>query len=153
MLNDRTYLCNKFKKVDKKAILKRANEMNKNTLMEVLEIEYVDIGDDFVEARMPVTPKVHQPMGLLHGGANAALAESIGSLGSYVILNDPDLAVVGIEVNANHIKSVRDGFVLAKGKLIHKGKRTHVWEIKIHNESGDLLSICRLTNMVLSKKK
>jgi len=139
--------------VDKTAILRKANEMNKNTLMEVLEIEYTDIGNDFVEAKMPVTSKVHQPMGLLHGGANAALAESIGSLGSYVILNDPDLAVVGIEVNANHIKSVRDGYVFASGKLLHKGKKTHVWEIKIHNKSNDLLSICRLTNMILSKKK
>jgi len=153
MLNDRAYLRNKIKKVDKTAILKRANEMNKNTLMEVFEIEYTDIGADFVEAKMPVTPKVHQPMGLLHGGANAALAESIGSLGSYVILNDPDLAVVGIEVNANHIKSVRDGYVFARGNLLHKGSKTHVWEIKIHNKSGDLLSICRLTNMILSKKK
>lgn len=127
--------------------------MNKNTLMEVLEIEYTDIGEDYVEAKMPVTSKVHQPMGLLHGGANAALAESIGSLGSYVILNDQDLAVVGIEINANHIKSIRKGQVFARGNLIHKGKRTHVWEIKIHNADGELLSICRLTNMVLSKKK
>jgi len=126
--------------------------MNKNTLMEVLEIEYTDIGDDFVKAKMPVSPKVHQPMGLLHGGANAALAESVGSLGSYVILNDPDLAVVGIEVNANHIKSVRDGHVYADGRLLHKGKKTHVWEIKIHNKLGELLSVCRLTNMILSKK-
>ncbi len=119
--------------------------------METLNIEYTDIGSDFVKAKMPVTPKVHQPAGLLHGGANAALAESVGSLGSFVILNDPKIGVVGIEVNANHIKSIKSGYVYAEGSLLHAGKSTHVWEIKIKDGDGNLLSVCRLTNMIIRK--
>lgn len=120
--------------------------------METLEIEYTDIGSDYVVARMPVTARVHQPAGLLHGGANAALAESVGSLGSFVVLDDPDAGVVGIEINANHIRSVKSGFVIARGELIHQGRTTHVWEIKIRDESEKLLSICRMTNLILNKK-
>ncbi|MCA1762392.1 MAG: PaaI family thioesterase [Cryomorphaceae bacterium] len=137
--------------MNKSEILERANSMNKNTLMETLNIEYTDIGSDFVKAKMPVTPKVHQPAGLLHGGANAALAESVGSLGSFVILNDPKIGVVGIEVNANHIKSIKSGYVYAEGSLLHAGKSTHVWEIKIKDGDGNLLSVCRLTNMIIRK--
>lgn len=125
--------------------------MNKNTLMETLGIEYTDIGSDYVKAKMPVTPHVHQPAGLLHGGANAALAESVGSLGSFVLLNDPNIGVVGIEVNANHIKSVKSGFVYAHGIVLHAGKSTHVWEIKIRDSEDNLLSVCRLTNMIIRK--
>lgn len=146
------YLCAKFKNLDKTELLKRANASSRNTLMETLNIKYTDIGDDFVVAEMPVTPAVHQPAGLLHGGANAALAESVGSLGSFIILGDPEAGVVGIEVNANHIKSVRSGKVIARGEMLHKGRTTHVWEIKIRDESGTLLSVCRLTNLILSKK-
>lgn len=132
--------------------LKRANASSRNTLMETLNIEYTEIGDDYVVATMPVNSKVHQPAGLLHGGANAALAESVGSLGSYIMLNDSQAGVVGIEINANHIKSIKSGNVTARGELIHKGRSTHVWEIKIRDEAGNLLSICRLTNLILQKK-
>ena len=132
--------------------LKRANASSRDTLMETLNIKYTEIGDDFVVATMPVNNKVHQPAGLLHGGANAALAESVGSLGSFIMLNDTQAGVVGIEINANHIKSIRSGMVTARGELIHKGRTTHVWEIKIRDEAGNLLSICRLTNLILDKK-
>lgn len=135
----------------KEELLKHANARCKNTLMETLNITYTDIGEDYVVAQMPVTPTVHQPMGLLHGGANAALAESVGSLGSFVILNDPNVGVVGIEVNANHLRSVKSGMVTARGNLVHKGRSTHVWEIKITDEEGKLLCISRLTNMIIRK--
>jgi uncharacterized protein (TIGR00369 family) len=117
--------------------------------METLGISIVDLGDDFVEGTMTVGPKLHQPAGLLHGGANAVLAESLGSMGSIIMLNDPNTKVVGIEINANHLRSVRSGVVLGRAEIIHKGRRTHVWEINIRDEEGKLLSVCRLTNMII----
>jgi uncharacterized protein (TIGR00369 family) len=137
--------------VDKTTTLKRANEINKNTLMETLGIVFTDFGDDFVEATMPVNPRVHQPAGLLHGGATAALAESLGSLGSFIMVGDEAAGVVGIEINANHIRSIREGLVTARGTLLHKGRKTHVWDIKVTDEEGRLISVCRLTNMILPK--
>lgn len=121
--------------------------------METLGIRFVDFGEDFIEAVMPVNAKVHQPAGLLHGGANAALAESVGSCGSFIMLGDPDAGVVGIEINANHLRSITEGEVRARGVILHKGGRTHVWEIKIFDESERLLSVCRLTNMIIHREK
>lgn len=121
--------------------------------METLGIRFVDFGEDYLEAVMPVSAKVHQPAGLLHGGANAALAESVGSCGSFIMLADPNAGVVGIEINANHLRSVTDGEVRARGVILHKGGRTHVWEIKIYDADGRLLSVCRLTNMIIRPGK
>jgi len=137
--------------VDKREVLNLANRATKDTLMETLGIQFTDFGEDFVVATMPVTSKVHQPMGLLHGGATAALAESLGSTGSFIMLRDEGAGIVGIEVNANHLRSVREGVVTARGQLIHKGRRTHVWDIRVTDEEGKLISVCRLTNMVLAK--
>lgn len=146
------YLCAKIKILEKTELLERANASSRNTLMETLNIEYTDMGDDYVVATMPVNRRVHQPAGLLHGGANAALAESVGSLGSFILLGDPNAGVVGIEINANHIRSIKSGKVIARGELLHKGRTTHIWEIKIRDEAGNLLSVCRLTNLILQKK-
>ena len=121
--------------------------------METLGISIVDLGDDFVEGTMTVEPKLHQPAGLLHGGANVALAESLGSMGSFMTLNNPDAQVFGIEINANHLRSVRSGVVRGRAEIIHKGRRTHVWEIKIRDEAGKLLSVCRLTNMIIEPSR
>lgn len=132
-------------------LLEKANQFNKNTLMETLGIEYTAIGDDFIRAKMPVDHRTHQPMGLLHGGATAALAESMGSLGSYLMIDQEKQAVVGIEINANHLRSARKGFVFAEGKLIHKGKTLHVWDIKVWDEREKQIAICRLTNMIIPK--
>jgi uncharacterized protein (TIGR00369 family) len=137
--------------VDKNAIISKANKLSENTLMETLGIVFTDIGEDFLEATMPVNSGVHQPAGLLHGGATAALAESIGSCGSFIMMGDEAKGVVGIEVNANHIKSVREGMVTGRGRLLHKGKRTHVWDIRVIDEEDRLISVCRLTNMILLK--
>jgi len=131
--------------------LELANKLNKNTLMEQLGIEYTALSEGFIQAKMPVDHRTHQPMGLLHGGATAALAESMGSVGSYMMINQETEAVVGIEVNANHLRSARKGFVYAEGNLIHRGKTLHVWDIKVKDEREKVVSICRLTNMIIKK--
>nr|WP_299340862.1 PaaI family thioesterase [Allomuricauda sp.] len=136
----------------KEKILAICNQICKNTLMETLEIEYVDVGENFLTAKMPVNPRVHQPDGVLHGGASVALAESVGSAASYVFLDGKQFYVRGIEIAANHVKSIRDGFVYAKASIIHKGRTTQLWEIKITNDAGDLISNCKLTTIALPRK-
>ena len=135
-----------------KEILLKLNSMMKNTLMETLDIQFTDIGDDYLVATMPVNEKVYQPMGLLHGGASVALAESVGSTASHFFIDSKKFEVRGIEITANHLKSKRDGIVTATAKIIHKGKTTHLWEIRIVDEEGKLISLCKLTNIILSKK-
>lgn len=135
----------------KEKILKICNETSKNTLMETLEIDYIDVGEDFLLAKMPVTTKVHQPDGVLHGGAMVALAESVGSAASYIFLDASKFFVRGIEISANHVKSVKDGFVYAKAVILHKGRTTQLWEIKITNEADELISLCKLTTIALPR--
>lgn len=118
--------------------------------METLGIVYTDIGEDFIKATMPVNTKVHQPAGLLHGGASAALAESLGSAGSFILMRGK-ADVVGIEINANHIRSKKEGMVTATAQLLHKGRKSHIWDIRITDEEDKLISVCRLTNMILPK--
>lgn len=139
--------------MDKKTLLEKFNLRNKNTLMEVLDIEYVDIGDDYLTAKMPVTSRVHQPLGQLHGGATAALAETVGSAASNFFINTEDEYVNGIQLSINHIKSKREGFVFATARNIHKGRTTHLWEVKVVDEEDNLISICKITNVVLKKNK
>lgn len=138
---------------DKEKILHYCNEISKNTLMETLNIKYVDAGKDFLVATMPVNPSVHQPMGLLHGGATVALAESVGSAASFLFINPEVSEVRGIEISANHLKSKREGMVTATARIIHKGRSIHLWEIKIVDENESLISLCKLTTMVLPKRK
>jgi len=144
----KTTLMNEYKE----KILKICNETCKDTLMETLEIEYVDVGEDFLIAKMPVTKKVYQPDGVLHGGATVALAESVGSAASYIFLNAQEFYVRGIEVSANHLKSVSEGFVFAKATIIHKGRTTQLWEIRITDIADNLISICKLTTISLPKE-
>lgn len=143
-----------MKKMNKEQILHKLNSYNKNTLMESLEIDFVDVGveDEFLKVKMPVTSKVHQPFGILHGGASAALAETVGSAASLFFLNDSSKIIKGVELNINHLKSKREGEVYATARPIHKGKTTHLWEVKITDEEENLISICKLTNIVLDKK-
>jgi uncharacterized protein (TIGR00369 family) len=138
--------------MDKIKTLETLNSLNKNTLMQTLEIEFVDVGTDFVTAKMPVSSKVHQPYGILHGGATAALAETVGSCASALFIDTKTKIVKGIELSINHLKSKKDGFVYGVARSIHKGKTTHLWEIKIVDEKDNLISICKLTNIVLDKK-
>ena len=139
--------------MDKKQLLKNFNLRNKNTLMETLEIEYIDIGEDFLTAKMPVTSKVHQPYGQLHGGATAALAESVGSAASNFFIDSKTQYVNGIQLSINHIKAKREGTVFAKATNIHKGRTTHLLEVVITDEDHQLISVCNITNIVLSQKK
>lgn len=139
-------------KEHKEKILSICNASSKNTLMETLHIEYVDVGEDFLVARMPVNPRVHQPDGVLHGGAMVALAESVGSAASYIFLDAKQFFVRGIEISANHIKSIVSGYVFAKATFIHKGRTTQLWEIKITDEEDQLISVCKLTTIALPRK-
>ncbi len=136
---------------EKLAILEMFNKRCENTLMETLEIEYINYGDDFLVAQMPVNSKVHQPMGILHGGATAALAESVGSAASAFFIDNDKYIIKGIELSINHIKSIKEGLVTATAKIIHKGRTTHLWEVRVVNEDGKLISICKLTNIILEK--
>lgn len=138
---------------DKEKILQYCNHISKNTLMQTLNIVYTDVGEDFLVATMPVNPSVHQPMGLLHGGASVALAESVGSAASMLYVNSELSEVRGIEISANHLKAKRDGIVTATAKIVHKGRSIHLWEIRITDENNNLISLCKLTNMVLPKRK
>ena len=137
---------------DKEKILQLCNDWSKNTLMETLSITYTDAGEGFLVATMPVNSRVHQPMGLLHGGATVALAESVGSAASLMFINPERQEVRGIEISANHLKSKREGIVTATAKMIHKGASIHLWEIRIVDENDNLISLCKLTNMVLPRK-
>ena len=136
---------------NKESVLNQLNDVCKNTLMETLSIEYIDAGEDFLTAKMPVNSKVHQPAGILHGGATVALAESVGSAASRMVVQDGQ-QIRGIEIAANHLKSIKEGWVFATAKIVHKGRTTHLWEIRITDEKGQLISLCKLTNIVLSVK-
>ena len=139
--------------LDKDKILEYCNDFSKNTLMETLQIQFIDAGEGFLVAKMPVNASVHQPMGLLHGGASVALAESVGSAASHFFINAKEQEVRGIEISANHLKSIREGVVFGTARIIHKGRSLHLWEVKITDEAGNLISLCKLTNMVLTKEK
>ena len=133
-------------------VLERINGAGKNTLIETLGIEITEVGEDKIVATMPVTPKVHQPDGVLHGGATVALAETVGSIASFLSIDKDKQIVRGIEISANHLGSIREGLVIATAKPIHKGRTTHLWEIKIVDEQERLISMCKLTTIVLSKR-
>lgn len=135
-----------------KASLEIINQMSKNTLVEHLDIEVIEIGKDYIVGRMPVDHRTHQPMGLLHGGASVVLAETLGSIAATLTVNLEEQYCVGLDINANHIKSVKSGFVYGKTSAIHIGKKTQVWEIRITNEADELICISRLTMAVLDKK-
>lgn len=138
---------------DRDAIITMCNKYCENTLMSHLKIEFIDAGEGFLKAKMPVNSTVHQPMGLLHGGASVALAESVGSAASLMFVNTDHSEVRGIEISANHVKAKRDGIVFGTARIIHKGSSIHLWEIKITDEKDNLISLCKLTNMVLPRRK
>lgn len=134
----------------RQAPLEQINALSANTLMDVLDIKCTELGDDYLVVTMPVDKRTHQPMGLLHGGASAALIESIGSMGSALLIDLSKESPVGIEINANHIRGVKSGSVKAIGKIVHAGKRTHLWQVDIYDEtSGKLVCTGRLTIMII----
>jgi len=131
--------------------IEELNSTNKNTMMEWMGIEYLEAGEGYLKARMPVDKRTFQPMKILHGGANLALAETVAGFGSSLIVDLEIYEVRGAQVSANHIGSANKGFAIAVGKLIHKGKNTHVWNIDIEDETGKPLSTCRITNFIIKK--
>jgi len=136
---------------DKQGLLDRLNRSSKNTLMETLGIVYTDAGPGFLEASMPVNASVHQPMGILHGGATAALAESVGSAASALLLDLETHYPVGLELSINHIRSLQSGKVVARAEIVHQGRSTHLWNIVIVDESKRQMAWARLSMMVLSR--
>ncbi|MGB5461826.1 MAG: hotdog fold thioesterase [Aureibaculum sp.] len=138
--------------MDKNLLLKNLNTRTKNTLMETLGITYTDVGDDYLVASMPVNFKVHQPAGILHGGATVALAESVGSSAAHLSIDLEKQEIRGLEITANHLRSVKSGIIRGIAKPIHKGRTTQLWEIKVMDEEDRLVSVCKLTIIVLSKK-
>lgn len=138
--------------MDKEKILEICNAMVKGNLMETLDIEFVDVWADFLSARMPVTPKVHQIYGVLHGGATVALAETVGSAAVPVLSQDPTVSIVGIEISANHLKSVSSGYVTAIAKPLRMGKNIQLMEIRVTDEDENLISHCKLSTFSRPKK-
>ena len=121
------------------------NAMNQNNMIGLLEISVLEASVDRVVATMPVQPKVHQPFGLLHGGASVALAETVASLGAYLNVMDSGMGAVGLEINANHLRGKKDGIVTATATPIHKGRSTHVWQVEIKDEAGKMVCVSRCT--------
>lgn len=132
--------------------LEGLNQMGQNTLVAHLGIEYTAIGKDFVTARMPVDQRTHQPFGMLHGGASVVLAETLGSVAANCCLDPQKQYAVGLDINANHIRSVRSGWVYGTTRPVHIGKSTQVWEIRITSEDEALVCLSRITMAVMSKK-
>lgn len=137
----------------KQVPLEQLNAMNRNTIMEVLGIEYTALSPTTISGKMPVDHRTHQPVGLLHGGATAVLAETLGSMGSTLLIDTKEFAVTGVEVNANHLKGVKSGYVHATATIIHAGRTTHVWNIEVKNDEQNLIAVCRLTVVVIPLKK
>ena len=133
-------------------LVRKLNALNEGTMMETLGIEYLDVREGYVYARMFVKKELSQPYGMLHGGASMALAESIGGAGSSVYVDIKTHVIRGMQLSVNHVKAAKVGtYVYATATILHKGRQTHVWNIDVKNEDGDLVSTCRLTNFIMKK--
>jgi 1,4-dihydroxy-2-naphthoyl-CoA hydrolase len=134
------------------AKMTRLSEIGKGTIAEALGMEITEVGEGVVRGKLPVDARTHQPYGLLHGGASVVLAETLGSIGSHVLVEASGKGAVGIEVNANHVKGVRSGWVHGTATLAHQGGRLHVWNIDIRDDEGDLVCTSRLTVMIVPRR-
>jgi 1,4-dihydroxy-2-naphthoyl-CoA hydrolase len=134
------------------AKMTRLKEISQHTMAEVIGLEITDVQEGLVKGRLPVDSRTHQPYGLLHGGASVVLAETLGSVGSHVLVESSGKGAVGIEVNANHVKGVRSGWVHGTATLTHRGGRLHVWNIEIRDDGGDLVCTSRLTVMIVPRR-
>ncbi len=138
---------------DKHITIENLSQLGANTMSEFLGLKWVEIGEDFLKMSMPVNAKTRQPYGFLHGGASCVLAETVGSIGSALVIDREKHYCVGLEINANHLRSVTEGSVTATARPLHLGKTTHVWDIKIYDEKEKLFCVSRLTVAILSHKK
>jgi len=128
------------------------NNLSENCLVSHLGIKVTEVGDDFIIGKMPVDHRTKQPFGLLHGGASVVLAETLGSMASSGVIDPLTKQIVGLDINANHVKSAKSGYVIGIAKPLHLGNRTHVWEIRISNEAKELVCISRFTASVIDKR-
>ena len=133
--------------------LRQLNDFIKDTMADFLAVEWTEIGDDFLEASMPVNEKTKQPYGILHGGASCVLAETVGSVASALVIDMDKFYCVGLEINANHVRSARQGYVTAVATPLHLGGSTHVWDVKIYDEQQKLVCVSRLTVAVIPRKE
>ena len=138
---------------NKKVTIADINKYGHDTLTDFLGLKWIEIGTDFLRMSMPVNSSTRQPYGFLHGGASCVLAETIGSVGSALVIDPEKFFCVGLEINANHLKSVSDGIVIAVAKPLHLGRSTHVWDIKIYDDHEKLFCVSRLTVAVVPIKK
>ena len=142
----------KYFLVNQSELLEEINKMSSNTLMETLDIVFTEIGDNYVICKMPVNSSVHQPAGILHGGATAALVETVGSFASRYFIKDKDLAIRGVEITTNHVRSVSEDFVYAKASNIHMGRTMQIWEVRVTDKEENLISLGKLTTLAIKKK-
>ncbi len=133
--------------------IEEINKLCKNTFIEYLDIEFTDYGKDFVEAKMPVKQNKLQPMGQLHGGASLALAETVASAGSLIMVDETKYDVFGLQVTGNHVSTISSGEIIARAEIVHFGNHTHVWDVKISSAEGKLISVSRVTNIIIEKNR
>ena len=134
------------------AKMARLREIGKDTIAEAIGLEILEVNEGVVKGRLPVDARTHQPYGLLHGGASVVLAETLGSVGSHMLVHEQGKGAVGIEVNANHVKGVKHGWVHGTANLVHRGSRLHVWSIDIRDDEDDLVCTSRLTVMIVPRR-
>lgn len=127
------------------------NNLCRDSMVDHLEIQFTEVGENYLSAKMPVDHRTHQPHGILHGGASVTLAETIGSVAANIVVDSSKKFCVGMEINANHVRSVRSGFVTGTARPVHLGKSSQIWEIKINNDENQLVCISRLTMAVIDK--
>ena len=133
--------------------LEEINKRTRNSHIEHMAVEFIELGKDYLSAKMPVDARTMQPMGILHGGATCSLAETVGSAAANFCVDLTQRICVGLEINVNHIKAVRGGFVIATARPLHLGKSTQIWDIRVVNEQGALTAVSRLTMAVLDRPK
>lgn len=133
--------------------LEELNAMRTNTLADLLDMNFTEVGDNYLKLQMPVDKRTHQPYGLLHGGASAALAETAGSVASWLCIDPEKQICVGMEINCNHVRGKRTGMVTATATALHIGATSHLWDIRITDEADRLICISRLTVAILKKKE
>ncbi|MFA6058275.1 MAG: PaaI family thioesterase [Taibaiella sp.] len=133
--------------------LSELNDMGNNTMAQTLGMEFIEIGEDYLKLKMPVNQHTHQPYGILHGGASAALAETVGSVASSMCINNEKQVCVGMEINCNHVRPKRDGNIVATALPLHLGATSHIWDIRITDENNKLVCISRLTMAILKKRQ
>jgi len=137
---------------DKELSIEKLKPLGPNTMAAHIGIEWVEVGENFIKAKMPVDQRTNQPYGLLHGGASCVLAETLGSVASAMVIDHSKFYCVGLEINANHIRGVREGYVMGIASPLHLGNTTHVWDIKIFDEREKLVCVSRLTVAILMRK-